>query len=55
MLVEKLESSADCTASMIFYHKSLRDYYSKMGYQVGDALEVAMKGIPNREGEQNEV
>lgn len=55
MLVEKLESSADCTASMIFYHKSLRDYYSKMGYQVGDALEVAMKEIPNREGEQNEI
>lgn len=37
------------------YHKSLRDYYSKMGYQVGDALEVAMKEIPNREGEQNEI
>lgn len=55
MLVEKLESSTDCTASMIFYHKSLRDYYSKMGYQVGDALEVAMKEIPNREGEQDEV
>ena len=55
ILVEKLESSTDCTASMIFYHKSLRDYYSKIGYQVGDALEVAIKEIPNREGEQDEV
>ena len=51
MLVEKLEFSTDCTASLIFYHKSLHDYYAKMGYQVGDALEVAMKEIPNREGE----
>lgn len=51
MLVEKLESSTNCISSMIFYHKSLRDYYCRMGYQVGDALEVAIKDIPNREGE----
>ena len=50
MLVEKLESSTDCTTSMIFYNKSLHDYYCNMGYQAGDALEVAMKEIPAREG-----
>lgn len=55
MLVEKMESSTDCTVSMIFYNKNLRDYYSKMGYQVGDALEVAMKEIPKREGKQDEI
>lgn len=55
MLVEKMESSTDCTVSMIFYNKDLRDYYSKMGYQVGDALEVAMKEIPKRDRKKDEI
>ena len=49
MLVKELESSTDCTASMIYYNKSLHNYYSEMGYQVGDAVEVAMKEIRSRE------
>ena len=49
MLVEELESSTDCTASIIYYNKSLHNYYSEMGYRVGDALEVAIKEISSRE------
>lgn len=53
-LVKELETSTDCTVSMIFYNKSLRDYYNKMGYKVGEDLEVAVKDIFAR-GQQNEI
>ena len=44
-LIKQLEIKSNCTASMIFYNKSLHNYYEKQGYQAGDNLEVAMKEI----------
>lgn len=44
-LLSEFEIATGCTTSMVFYHKSLHDYYSKLGYQAGDALEVAIKEI----------
>ena len=44
-LLNALEKESDCTASMIFYNKSLREHYQKQGYLVGDNLEVAMKQL----------
>ncbi len=44
-LIEKLETSTNCTSSTIFYNKDLHDYYKKMGYTAGDALEVATKEL----------
>ena len=44
-LLNTLEKESNCTASMIFYNKSLRNHYEKQGYQVGDNLEVAMKQL----------
>ena len=42
-LLEYLEKESGCMNSMIFYNKSLHDYYSKRGYRVGENLEVALK------------
>ena len=50
-LVKQLEMRSNCTASMIFYNKTLHDYYEKQGYQAGDNLEVAMKEIGGRRNE----
>ena len=44
-LLAELEKQSGCTASMIFYHNSLHDFYQKQGYQSGENLEVAMKEI----------
>lgn len=44
-LIRQLEIHSNCTVSMIFYNKSLHEYYQKRGYQSGDNLEVAMKKI----------
>lgn len=45
-LLAKMETSTECTASMIFYHNSLHKFYSSLGYRAGDNLEVAMKALP---------
>ena len=45
MLLEYLEKESGCTHSMIFYNKSLRNYYKKRGYSVGENLEVALKEL----------
>ena len=51
MLLDDLERSSGCGASMIFYNKSLRDYYEEQGYLYGDNLEVAMKELfPSEDG-----
>ena len=44
-LIKRLESISGCTAAMIFYNKSLHNFYEHQGYQLGDNLEVAMKPI----------
>lgn len=43
-LIKQLEIHSNCIASMVFYNKSLNEYYQKRGYQSGN-LEVAMKTI----------
>ena len=45
MLLEHLEKCSECTCSMIFYNKSLHDYYAKRGYDIGGNLETAMKNL----------
>ena len=42
-LMEALEQNANCSVSMIYYHKSLSNHYKKQGYEIGTALEVAIK------------
>lgn len=44
-LIQSLEDNSGCTASMIFYNKSLHDYYQKQEYITGDDLEIAMKEL----------
>ena len=44
-LLAELEKQSGCSASMIFYNKSLHDFYQNQGYLVGDNLEVAMKTL----------
>lgn len=44
-LLGELERHSGCTTSMIFYHKSLHEYYEKLGYSTGSNLETAMKDI----------
>jgi len=50
-LLAELENKTCCTASMIFYNKSLTGFYSSLGYQVGENLEVAMKLLTATKGE----
>ncbi len=45
-LLRILENNSGCNVSMIFYHKSLHDYYEKLGYETGSNLETAIKDIP---------
>lgn len=40
-----LEKESKCYTSMIFYHKTMREHYRKIGYIVGENLEVAMKEL----------
>ena len=44
-LLKALEDSSECSASMIFYNKSLHDFYAKQGYETGSGLETAMKEL----------
>ena len=44
-LLFTLEKESKCNSSMIFYNKTLREHYCKLGYAVGDNLEVAMKEL----------
>lgn len=46
-LLKELENNSGCNVSMIFYHKSLHDYYEKLGYATGSNLETALKEIPS--------
>lgn len=50
-LLAALEKKSGCNCSMIFYHKTLRNYYQRQGYKVGENLEVAMKMLPAEESE----
>ena len=57
-LLAHLEKESGCSSSMIFYNKTLHDYYAKRGYIVGENLETAMKELTTIEGtaleDQNE-
>ena len=44
-LLLMLEKESKCDVSMIFYNKVLREHYCKLGYTVGEKLEVAMKEL----------
>ena len=44
-LIKQLELTSGCTASMIFYNKSLHCFYEHQGYLAGENLEVAVKEI----------
>ena len=44
-LLFTLEKESKCNLSIIYYHKTLREHYCKLGYAVGDNLEVAMKKL----------
>ena len=44
-LLVKLEKESACETSMIFYNKELRGHYQRLGYTVGDNLEVALKEL----------
>lgn len=44
-LLSELEKRSGCTASMIFYNKSLHIFYQNQGYISGENLEVAMKTL----------
>lgn len=51
-LLFMLEKESNCKNSIIYYNKSLHDYYSQCGYESSDALEVAQKEL---DGGKNEV
>ncbi len=44
-LLSELERNSTCTTSMIFYNKTLHDFYRTQGYQVGENLEAAIKSL----------
>lgn len=44
-LIAALEDGSGCSASLIYYHHDLRDYYASQGYMVGTEVEVAMKEL----------
>ena len=44
-LLAELEKQSGCTASLIFYHKSLHEFYQTQGYKSEDTLEVAVKNM----------
>ena len=44
-LLAELERQSGCTCSMIFYNKTLHDYYEKQGYSTGENLETAIKQL----------
>ena len=46
-LLSILEMHSGCCTSMIFYHKTLHNYYEKLGYSTGSNLEAAIKEIPS--------
>ncbi|MBE7015169.1 MAG: GNAT family N-acetyltransferase [Ruminococcaceae bacterium] len=44
-LLKRLESDSNCVCSVIWYHKSLSDFYKKQNYDAGGNLEVALKEL----------
>lgn len=44
-LLNTLENNTDCTASMVYYNRSLCDFYQKIGYHTGEELCVSLKMI----------
>jgi GNAT superfamily N-acetyltransferase len=44
-LMKRLEEGSDCSTSIIYYEKSLHNYYKSQNYFTGDNLEVAIKNI----------
>ncbi len=49
LLIQHLEKDSGCTCSMIFYNKSLHDFYSRRGYLTGENLETAIKSLTSNE------
>lgn len=47
-LLNELEQQSNCEVSMIFYNKSLHDYYQRQGYTTGDNLETAIKQLSKK-------
>lgn len=44
-LLECFEKLSDCSCAIIFYHKTLHDYYSNRGYDTLENMETAMKEL----------
>lgn len=44
-LLEHMERESGCTAAMVYYNRSLHDYYEKRGYSAGGNLETAIKEL----------
>jgi len=44
-LLSMLEKDSNCTCSLVWYHKSLSDFYKNRDYDTGFNLEVAVKEL----------
>lgn len=44
-LLETAEKESKCASSLVYYHKSLHDYYEQMDYKQGNELEIAIKPL----------
>ena len=52
-LLAYLEKKSGCESAMIFYDKTLHNYYAKRGYIYGDNLETAIKLFEYAEGKES--
>lgn len=48
VLIETLERTTGCTASMVFYNRALHNFYSHLGYYAGKQIEVAVKELQSQ-------
>ena len=48
-LLKTLEGESGCSSSLIFYNRSLHDYYARQGYETDNNLETAIKNL-NQDG-----
>lgn len=44
-LIRALERSSGCREVLVFFHKSLRGFYTRQGYETGTDLEAAVKPL----------
>lgn len=44
-LIRALERSSGCREALVFFHKSLRGFYTRQGYETGTDLEAAVKPL----------